>query len=764
MSKQTDYFVYDILDFDDSENNSQTVYCANRIEAVSGSGDNVKLIIPMQPQMPSEHLGRLVPDESKPIIKRSACVSALGQDIIRINFRTSEESIIDQSPILSISDELKKIPLHAEVDDSGWIIKDAYGKMRMQICTAESETKFWTNKPSPAPNIMNATLFPDGNTDVSFSSDDMFTYGMFNSLPLGFVESGGKIDRTFFSIRGKPDEKFVGTGERFAEMDLCGRTILMENKDAAGVTSRRCYKCVPFFISSDGYGVFIHTHSMGRLSLRDISSTSVQGIFDEDGLDIFFIGGGSIEKILFNYRSLTGFPPEVPLWSYGMWMGRMSYLSAAETVEVANRLRKGEYPCDTLHVDTGWFPVNWKCDWQFSDERFPDPENYFKQMREMGFHVSLWQLPQFTEGTELFEWAKQVAYLPPKKTDNRSRVYAGFGGVPGNHIDFTNPDADTWYRQQISRLIQTGCGVIKADFGENVDKTLDYQKMSADQLHNLYCLLYQKACFEATVEVDKPKGRKSFIWARAGWAGCQRYPVHWAGDSQCNWEGMRNTLRGGLHLGLSGFAYWGHDIPGFCGIPDTMASWPTDHLYMRWTQFGTFTSHMRYHGCCPREPYEYPKIENLVREWLNFRYALIPYLEKQAQKSIATGYPIVRAMLLQDEKDPNCWHIDDQYLFGSDLLVAPIFNDEGTRRVYFPEGEWVNIWDGKVNSGPSWSKQLQCPLSQMPVYARKGAKIPFYSEKVQHTGQMDALKIKDIIFDESYSGLKQSFLGKFINL
>jgi alpha-D-xyloside xylohydrolase len=284
--------------------------------------------------------------------------------------------------------------------------------------------------------------------------------------------------------------------------------------------------------------------------------------------------------------------------------------------------------------------------------------------------------------------------------------------------------------------------------------------MPAEKLHNLYPLLYQRAAYEVT---ERTTG-EGLIWARSSWAGCQRYPVHWGGDAACSWDGLAGSIRGGLHLGLSGFGYWSHDVPGFHGVPDFMNSWPADDLYVRWTQVGVFSSHLRYHGTCPREPYEYPAVAEIVREWLKLRYVLIPYLVEQGRTATETGLPVLRALVYHHADDPTCWHIDDQYYLGDAFLVAPIMNSEGVRDVYLPEGEWVDLWMGERLSGGGWLKGVQMPLERMPVYVRYGARVSVYPHVVQCTDEMDKNKAISLAFDEGYFDLASSTLGTVVGL
>jgi alpha-D-xyloside xylohydrolase len=184
---------------------------------------------------------------------------------------------------------------------------------------------------------------------------------------------------------------------------------------------------------------------------------------------------------------------------------------------------------------------------------------------------------------------------------------------------------------------------------------------------------------------------------------------------------------------------------------------------VRWTQVGVFTSHFRYHGTSPREPYEYPQVADLVREWWKLRYALIPYLVAQGRRAIETGLPVLRALAFHHE-DATCWQIDDQYYLGDAFLVAPIMNERGVRDVYLPEGEWVDLWSGERVRGPRWLKGIGVPLAHMPVYVRAGARVEVYPLPVQCTAEMDLARAVPLIFDEGYRGFSRSILGSIIAL
>jgi alpha-D-xyloside xylohydrolase len=466
-------------------------------------------------------------------------------------------------------------------------------------------------------------------------------------------------------------------------------------------------------------------------------------------LDVFVIAGETPEEILRGYRDLTGYPSMPPLWSFGVWMSRMTYFSADEVNEICSRLRREHYPCDVIHLDTGWFETDWLCEWKFNAERFPDPEGFIHNLKDHGFRVSLWQLPYIAENAEQIDEARANDYIAPltKKQESEGSNFStlDYAGT----IDFTYPAATEWYKNLLRRLLKMGVACIKTDFGENIHMDAKYKGMKPELLNNLYALLYQKAAYEVTKEVTGD----GIIWARAGWAGCQRYPLHWGGDSCSSWDGLAGSLKGGLHFGLSGFAFWSHDVPGFHTLPDFMNSVVDDKVYLRWTQFGVFSSHIRYHGTNKREPWHYPAIAPAVKRWWRLRYTLLPYILEQSRKAVSSGYPLLRALLMHHPDDPICWHIDDEYYFGDSFLVAPVMSDDNRRDIYLPAGEWVNLFSGEHFEGGRYYKDVETPLEEMPVFVRPGASIPLYPEDVDCTDDMDMTKTTQLVIDEAFKGI-----------
>ncbi len=506
-------------------------------------------------------------------------------------------------------------------------------------------------------------------------------------LPFNFIKRGSDNSRSINPVfLLSPGERIYGLGESFTSLNKAGQKINLSVVDPQGPETDGMYKPVPFYFSNRGYGIFMHTSAPSTVDFG-ASYIGAQRLFMADETMDFFIFFGEPKDILDEYTGVTGKSPMLPLWTFGTWMSRISYFSQKEGLEVARQLRANKIPADVIHFDTGWFGTDWQCDYEFSKERFPNPAGMLKSLRKDGFHTCLWQLPYFTPKNRYFK----------ELVDGGMSVHNANGTLNYEDavLDLSNPKTVNWYQNKIAGLIKQGVSVIKCDFGEAAPYDgLYYSGKTGLYEHNLFPLRYNKALWEAVR--DNSDGNEGVIWARSAWAGSQRYPLHWGGDAATNEIGsigMLGDLRGGMSFGLSGFSFWSHDMGGF------VTKSPED-LYRRWLPFGFLSSHTRAHGAPPTEPWLIGKsFTDAFRDCAEMKYKLMPYVYAQAKLCTEKGLPMVRALFVEFPHDAGAWFVEDEYMYGSQILVAPLLESGSDRTVYLPKGKWIDYQSGYVYDG-----------------------------------------------------------------
>ena len=541
--------------------------------------------------------------------------------------------------------------------------------------------------------------------------------------PFCFVKRGSDNARRInpvFTLTA--DEMIFGCGESATGLNKAGQKVNLFVTDPQGPETDQMYKPIPFFMSNRGYGMFMHTSAPVTC---DFGATYIglnKMFMGDENLDLF-VFFGEPKDILDEYTDLVGKPGMPPLWSFGTWMSRITYFSEKEGYDVAANIRKNKYPCDVIHFDTGWFDVDWQCDYKFSENRFQNPQQMLKDLRSQGFHVCLWQLPYFTPKNRYFsELIEKDMY-----------VKNGNGELPYEDVvlDFSNPETVKWYQDKLAGLLNIGVSAIKVDFGEAAPLNGIYASgKSGWYEHNLYPVRYDMAVSEITKKLHN----ENIMWARAAWAGSQRYPLHWGGDAATTNTGLLGTLRAGLSFGLSGFSFWSHDMGGF------VKSTPED-LYCRWIPFGFLTSRTRAHGAPPTEPwlYDSKRVQDVFRKSAEMKYRLMPYVYAQAKECTEKGLPMLRALFVEFPDDPGAWKVDDEYLFGSQILVAPLLESGMTgRTVYLPEGKWIDYQTEKVYEG-GWHR-IEAGSLPIIMLVRDGSVLP-HLKLAQSTAEMDWSKM-----------------------
>ncbi|OAP54761.1 Alpha-xylosidase [Fonsecaea erecta] len=547
-------------------------------------------------------------------------------------------------------------------------------------------------------------------------------------------------------------EKIYGLGERFGAFVKNGQTVDVWNEDG-GTSSELTYKNVPFYLSSRGYGVFINSPAKVMLEIQSERTTRVNIAVHAETLEYMVIAGPSPKEILDRYTALTGRPGLPPAWSYGLWL-TTSFTTSYDEQTVTSFLegfKEREIPLSVFHFDCFWMKSFQWCDFQFDDDNFPDAQGYLRRLKARGMKICVWINPYIAQASPLFLEGKKHGYFIMRADTPRPTVWQWDNWQAGMAVvDFTNPAARAWYASHLRRLMVMGVDSFKTDFGERIP-FLPHQVTYHDgsdsvRMHNFYAYLYNKVVYEAMMDMQVPAAQPC-LFARSATAGAQQFPVHWGGDCESTFEAMAETLRGGLSLALSGFAFWAHDIGGFEGLPDPA-------LYKRWVQFGLLGSHSRLHGSSSyRVPWiydgeKYPgedaACSRVLKDSVERKLALMPYLLRAALEGHRRGTPVMRAMLLEfGGSDMNVWNIDTQYMLGADLLVAPVFDKDGEVTFYVPfssssrtdntntagveptgQAKWRSFFDhGKTYEEGHWYTEVH-GFDTLPLLVRPGAVVP----------------------------------------
>ena len=506
-------------------------------------------------------------------------------------------------------------------------------------------------------------------------------------------------------------ENFYGLGERFTHFVKNGQKVICRNEDG-GTCTPQAYKNIPFYLSDRGYGVLVDTPATVEFEIGTEVVSKMQFSVNEQNLSYLVFGGGSMKAALSNYTTLTGRPPILPQWSFGLWLSTSfttNYDEATTSTMIAG-MQERHIPLDVFHYDCFWMKGFQWSDFTFDKEVFPDPEGMLRRNHELGLKNCVWINPYIAQESALFEEGKQNGYLlkrPNGDVWQWDMWQAGMGIV-----DFTNPAACDWFRSKLEKLLEIGVDAFKTDFGERIPTdVVYYNNADPERMHNYYPYIYNQLVFNLLKE--KRGEREAIVFARSATCGCGQFPVHWGGDCEGTFESMAESLRGGLSLTMSGFSFWSHDIGGF----ETDSS---PAVFKRWAAFGLFSSHSRLHGSQGyRVPWAYDEeAVEVTRYFTKLKLSLMPYIYAQSINCHRTGQPFMRSMVLEFEQDPACRALDTQYMFGEKILVAPVFTDEGDVQFYLPEGTWTDFQSGEEVAGGRFLNR-NCNFLQLPVYVRE---------------------------------------------
>lgn len=557
------------------------------------------------------------------------------------------------------------------------------------------------------------------------------------------VEADGK--RTM-SLAVPGGQSFYGAGERGYHYNLAGDTLTVFNRQNYGYTgsdprAKQMNITMPLLLSSAGYALLFDDYAAAEIEVNNPIVYTTESRYP---ITYYFINGvdaesrASLAALTAELTRLTGRQKLPPLWSMGYITSKYGYKNEAETRDIVASLKKNGYPLDGVVLDLYWFGREEDMGYLDWDEtNFPDHRKMLADLKAEGINLITVSEPYLLKngrGIDNYNELAEKGMLVRDSLGNPGKVtiWVGHGGM----FDVSNPDTRQWLSDRYRRLTDEGTTGWWGDLGEpemHPDTLVHYNGLGAREYHNLYGNEWSSIISELFDSVYPD--RRLMTLMRGGTTGLQRYSVFpWSTDVSRSWGGLEPQVRIMLNSGLSGLGYMSHDVGGFAVDPAN----PTDpELYVRWLQLGTFSPILRTHSSYMAEPICYPEYEEILLPLIKMRYQWLPYNYTLAFLNAAIGHPLVRPLNFYGN-DSNLPDIDDEYLWGRDVLVAPVLEQGAeSREIFFPDGTWVDISDPtRVYHGGD-RIVYPAPLSVLPLFVRGGAFIPAADYEMTNTLDYD---------------------------
>lgn len=666
------------------------------------------------------------------------CVSVLDEDLVRVQVLADGEARIGRT--WTIVDQSGDIPREGRQ-------RDDYSPFPLPAFDLTTDEQATTLKTSKLKLIVShddgAITWADADGRV-FSAD----------LPNRAYPYDVGNQQVYHYLQRQPDDLYYGFGERSGELDKHGRRMRFYNVDAMGYNAKSSdplYKHWPFYITFNptlniAYGLFYDNFATTVFDLGKEIDNYYPAFrsYRADGgdVDYYLIYGPTIEAVIEKFTKLTGRMVLPPRWSLGYLGSTMAYTDMPDAQEQLKQFvdlcDKHAIPCDLFHLSSGYSMgedgLRYVFEW--NRKRVPDPKAMSAYFRAAGMQLAANIKPcLLTTHPRYGEVATLGGFV--KSADSHTPQLAMFWGGKGAHLDFTNPVAYDWWQQRVhDALLENG---IAATWNDNNEYPIEDDAAVCDGfgepielglIRPIQPLLMTRASYDAQL-AHKPNERPYLI-IRSGCVGLQRYAQTWTGDNRTSWETLRYNIPMGLGAGLSGIANTGHDVGGFAGEK------PDPELFVRWVQNGIFQPRFSIHSWnddgSANEPWMYAEVLPLVREAIQFRYRLLPYLYSLFVESAETGHPIIRPMVYHFPHDPRCHSESFDFMLGPNLLVASVLEPQArSRKVYLPSGTaWCDFHTGQWHDGGQ-TIELDAPLERIPLLIRAGGILPM-GKVMKHVG------------------------------
>ena len=536
---------------------------------------------------------------------------------------------------------------------------------------------------------------------------------------------------------------FYGAGERGHSFNLYGDTLAMYNRQNYGYTGdeKRISQMnitMPLIISSNGYALLFDDYAAAEMI------TGKSGICytteSNRPISYYFINGaGSLPEVMKNYTALTGRQKLPPLWALGYITSKYGYRTQSEATGVIDTLKRKGYPVDGMVLDLYWYgKENDMGRLEWDSIQWPDHKKMLADLKRQGVNTVIISQPYILRNGKAVDNYNELAEKGLLVKDSLGRplevkIWVGEGGM----FDMSNPETRQWLRDRYKKLTDEGVTGWWGDLGEpevHPESGVHANGESARLYHNQYGNDWSSIIYD--LFEDEYPDRRLMTMMRGGTAGLQRYSVFpWSTDVSRSWAGLKPQITIMLNSGLSGLGYMSHDVGGFA--VDSIR--PTDpELYVRWLQLGTFSPILRTHAQYAAEPYNYPMYADIILPLIKERYRWLPYNYTLAYENASQGQPLVRPLNYHTRSSAKYDDITDQYLWGRDVMVAPVLEQGATdRRIIFPEGTWVDFNNPSDIYEGGDTIIYPAPLSVLPLFVRAGSFIPLAEYDMANTGDYD---------------------------